>query len=1212
MNKTEWCTTYFGSEMPDCLPVPERREVSGGAWATFSIPADTGSKAEELAAGVLLLLGEYGGLTEAGFLVWNGAGWQPLRQEWKLDMEPAALKEAVCVMLETGASYTWEDKEAWELLGTEAGRGVAFSAGVEIPAEQKDGFGISFSAVPGKLEISYLDSLYTEPFIRVMALSLQEILRSLPVAKTLGDVQVTAAETMETLESFNDNVHAYDRSKTIVEQFWERAAEYPDNTAVIYEERSYTYAQVKDLASRLAGYIARQGMGRGDTVAVFIPRSEYMVIASLGVMRAGCAYEPLDPNYPDERLSFMVKDAGARLIIIADELLSRLENFPEFDGTVLRISEIQSLELPEKAALEKIAVPLPDDLFMLIYTSGTTGVPKGVRLLQKNIVAYAAWYRRYFSPTAKHRVTCYNSYGFDGSLADMYPALTVGAGIVVIPEEKKLDLPALAEIIKKHHVYIADLPSQVGRQFALSMDCPELKYIVVGGETLVPFKPVHPYIVANEYGPTEATVSITCYSMTEYEPDIPIGIPMDNTDIYIVDNAGRRVPPGALGELWVAGIQVAGGYLNRPEKTAEAFVPNPFSKKPDYETAYRTGDIARYRLDGNIEFVGRRDGLVKIRGFRVELAEVEGVVHDFPAVKNAAVVACDNPAGGKFIAAYVVSDEPIDREALAAFIRERKPPYMVPAAIVQLDAIPRNQNGKLNRKALPKPEVYVSETPYVAPKNDTEALLAKGFAAALGMERVSAEEDFFEAGGDSLSVVRLLAECRDLKLNFNLVYEGKTPAGIAKLLALRDDKTALKTIKRDTHFFGPLQELHYEWGNELEEGYGLHCDATVFLAPETDMERLAGAVEKTLRAHPAVDARLTAAKDGTLRWKSGDLANLKPVVEKVTREEYEGLKSKLRQSMNRPETRMFSMRLFVIKETDGSESKEFYFDFLHPIIDGDSINIFLEDVNGAYLGETLKPEEYSILDYYDDIEDVIGTPEYQKEQQWNQDFIRSFTERAGELPGDLDPKEENKTVDKTVPLHIDLAAVDAFTKAQGVTDGTILAAAFGLLQSLANGEKAAAVLTIYNGRDDIRYERTMGAIYRHYPLCVRWQDDMTAARFVKETQENIMLCRRHALYEGDAVPLIAAFSYQGEDIDGEFDFCGGKARYEEIEDFEEEVFEFFLHRRKDDFYVNLTYNTLEYSEDFINRFLSDYALAIHSMAAGKTVGEIVKKLAENK
>ena len=1208
MNKTEWCESRFGSEMPDCLPLPELREVTGGQWEEFVLPAEDLPETKYLAVGTLLLLGVYGGICEAGFLVWDANGYHPLRQEWHPDTKPGALAESTEAMLREGASFSWKDREAQDVLGLEEGRGMALSLTGEIPAASREGLALSFRWAAEGLAIGYHSSLYTEAFIRTMALSWREILQSLPRAATVSHVRITAPETLARLDRFNETVHPYDRSATIVEQFWARAAEYPDNTAVIYEERSYTYAQVKGLASRLAGFISGQGLGRGDTVAVFIPRSEYMVIASLGVMRAGCAYEPLDPNYPDERLSFMVKDAGAKLIIIADELLPRLENFQEFDGTVLRISEIQSLELPEEASLAKIAPPLPDDLFMLIYTSGTTGVPKGVRLLQKNIMAYAAWYRRYFSPAATSRVTCYNSYGFDGSLADMYPALTVGAGVVVIPEEKKLDLPALAEIIKKHHVYIADLPSQVGRQFALSMDCPELKYIVVGGETLVPFKPVHPYIVANEYGPTEATVSITCYSMTEYEPDIPIGTPMDNTDIYIVDNAGRRVPPGALGELWVAGIQVAGGYLNRPEKMAEAFVPNPFSEKPDYETAYRTGDIARYRLDGNIEFVGRRDGLVKIRGFRVELAEVEGVVHDFPAVKNAVVVACDNPAGGKFIAAYVVADEPIDREALAAFIRERKPPYMVPAAVVQLDAIPWNQNGKLNRKALPKPEVYASETPYVAPKNPTEELLAKGFAAALGMERVSAEEDFFEAGGDSLSVVRLLAECRDLKLNFNLVYEGKNPAGIAKLLALREDKSALKTIRRDTHFFGPLQELHYEWGNELEEGYGLHCDATVYLAPETDMERLAAAIETVLQAHPAVDARLTASGDGTLRWKSGDLANLKPAVEEVTRQDYEELKPKLRQPMNKPETRMFSMRLFAIREANGTISKEFYFDFLHPIIDGDSITIFLEDVDAAYRGEALQPEEYSILDYYDDIEDALNTPEYEKEQKWNEEFIRSFTEHAGELPGDLDPKEENKTVDKTVPLHVDLAAVDAFTKVQGVTDGSILAAAFGLLQSLANGEKASAVLTIYNGRDDIRYERTLGAIYRHYPLCVRWKEDMTAAQFVKETQENVLLCRRHALYEGDAVPLIAAFSYQGEDIDGEFDFCGGKARYEEVEDFEEEVFEFFLHRRKDDFYVNLTYNTLEYSETFIDRFLKNYALVLHGLAAGENVGDIVKKL----
>ena len=1208
MNKQEWCKLHFGGELPDCLPLPELREAGGGTWRRFELPLETCPETGELAATVLYLLGVYGGLSEAGLLIWNGDAYQPLRQEWQPEQTPGTLVANTGTMLEEGEAFPWDPTEAGDLLGMEAGRGVAFSLKGEIPVQQREGLALAFSASPGGLIISYDNSLYTEAFIRVMALSWREIVCSFPTAETLAAVRVTAEETLTVLDSFNETVHPYDQTATIIEQFCARAAESPDNTAVVYEDKSYTYARVQELAFRLAGYISRQGLSRGDVVAVFIPRSEYIVIASLGVMRAGCAYEPLDPNYPDERLAFMVKDAGVRLIIVADELLPRLENFTEFDGTVLRLSEIPSLELPDAAALAGISLPMPEDLFMLIYTSGTTGVPKGVRLLQKNIMAYAAWYRRYFAATEKFRVTCYNSYGFDGSLADMYPALTVGAGVVVIPEEKKLDLPALAEIINTHHIVVADLPAQVGRQFALTMDCPELKYIVVGGETLVPFKPVHPYIVANEYGPTEATVSITCYKMTKYEPDIPIGTPMDNTAIYMVDSCGRRVPPGALGELWVAGIQVAGGYLNRPEKTKEAFVPNPFSQEPEYETAYRTGDMARYRLDGNIEFIGRRDGLVKIRGFRVELAEVEGVIRDYPPVKNAAVIACDNPAGGQFIAAYIVAEEPIDREALAGFIRERKPPYMVPAAIVQLDAIPQNQNGKLDKRALPKPEVYVTETPYVAPRNETEAALARGFAVALGLEKAGAEEDFFAAGGDSLSVVRLLAECRDLKLNFNLVYEGKTPAGIARLLAQREQQEQACVVHRDTHFFGPLQELHYEWGNELEEGYGLHCDAHVYLAPETDLERLASAIEKTLLAHPAVDARLTATADGELRWRPGDLQNLKPAVEAITRQEYEALKQKLRQPLNRPETRMFSMRLFAIKEADGSTAKEFYFDFLHPIIDGDSINIFLEDVDAAYRGETPEPEECSIFDYYDEIEDRADTPAYRQEQQWNADFVRSFTENPGELTGDLDSGEDNVTKDIMVPLHVDLAAVDAFTKARGVTDGSILAAAFGLLQSLANGEQAAAVLTIYNGRDDIRYERTMGAVYRHYPLCVRWQAEMTGAQFVKETQDNILQCRRHALYEGDPVPLIAAFSYQGEDLEDEFEFCGGKARYEEIEDFEEEHFDFFLHRRKDDFYVNLTYNTLEFSDAFITRFLKNYAAVIHGLAANKNLGDIIKEI----
>ena len=1170
-------------------------------WSSVSLSFDKEINVAELAASVLYLQGTYAAVEDAEIWVWNGSGYALLHSDWSSMLSPELFIKQTEALLETAASSTGAREQI------ESEEGVVLSFAGELPQEQRSRLAYIFRMENGQLIITYATSRHSADEVHILALTWREILMSFPKSGSLAEVNLLAEETLQLLDSFNQTRHDYDRSATIIDQFRAQVAASPQNVAVVYESNSYTYAQVDDLSDRLACYLSLHGVKRGDIIPVFIPRSEYMVIASLGVLKTGCAYQPLDPAYPDERLAFMVKDASAKFMIVDDSLVSRLANFKDYAGQWLCISDIPSLpevESPGKAGVEP---PQPDDLFNLIYTSGTTGVPKGVCLLHRHLMAFAAWYRRYFNPTPSTRVTCYNSYGFDGFLSDVYPTLTVGAAVVIVPEEIKQDLPAIADLIRRYNILLADLPSQVGRQFALTMDCLSLKYIVVGGEKLIPFKPVYPYVLVNEYGPTEATVSVTNYQVTKYEDDLPIGKPMDNTAIYIVDASGRRVPPGALGELWIAGEQVAAGYLHRPEVTKKAFIPNPFSQEKGYETVYRTGDFVRYRPDGNIEFAGRRDGLVKIRGFRVELAEVEVVVRDYPAIRDAAVVAFDNPAGGQFIAAYVVSDEAVDKEALANFIREQKPPYMVPAAFMQIDAIPLNQNGKLDKKSLPVPSIHVDEKEYVAPANATEEQLVRGFSEALGMEKVSAETDFFEAGGDSLSIIRLLSACRDLKLNLKLVYEGKTPVGIAKLISKSQSKVK-SSEERTTHFFGPLQKLHYDWGNSLEEGYGLHCDATIYLDADTDLDKLAVAIEKTIMAHPAVDARLTTDTDGSLCWKPGDLSDLKPTVETVSRKDFDTLKPNIRQPVNTLETRMFVMRLFAVHEADGRLTKVFYFDFNHPIIDGDSIDIFLKEVDAAYHGEDPVPEEYSVFDYYDEIEDTINTPEYQQEQSWNRDYIRSFTECPGELPGDLDPQGENETRDIMVPIHVDLAKVDAFTQSVGVTDGTLLAAAFGLLQSLNNGEQAAVVLTIYNARDDVRYQRTLGAIYRHHPLCVRWQDDMTAESFVRQTQEHIMACRRHALYEGDSVPLTAAFAYQGEDMDDAFDFCGGKALYEEIEDFEEEGFDFFMHRRKDDFYCNLTYNTKEYSDAFVERFLKDYASVIHALADGRKVSDIVRSL----
>lgn len=1001
------------------------------------------------------------------------------------------------------------------------------------------------------------------------------------------------------LDSFNAAAHDYDRGATVIDLFRKSAAAYPDNAAVICGEKVFTYAQTDRLSSSIARFINSVGLGRGDVVGVFIPRNEYMVIASLGVLRSGCAYEPLDPGYPDARLSFMARDAGIRLIIADDGLRGRLSGFLGVSCPVLWLSRVPLL--PE--GCEDSALPVPDDLFALMYTSGSAGIPKGVRLLHRNVAAYCAWYRRALRPTPDWRVTCYNSYGFDASLGDIYPALTAGAATVIIPEDGRLDLSALAALIDRWGIVLADLPSQVLRQFAMTMKCPSLKILVAGGEKLMPFKSASPYLVVNEYGPTETTVAVTSYRMTGEEGEIPIGKPMDNTALYVVNEAGERVGIGEAGELWVAGEQVSGGYLNRPEETARAFIPNPFSDDPAYATVYRTGDIVRYRRDGNIEFIGRRDGMVKIRGFRVELDEVKKAILEYPGVLNAAVADFDHPGGGKFLAAYVVSDSVIDTKALEAFIGRSRPAYMVPAVMMQIDAIPLNPNGKPDKAALPVPKLKTTAE-YTAPVGETETKLTAGFAAALGLERAGAELDFFAAGGDSLRVMRLIQECRSLPLSFKMIYEGRTPRGIAALIGKRT--AADERPVRETHFLGPLHETFYVWGNEAQEGYGLHCESFVHLGKNTDPTRLANAVEAALRAHPAADARLTEV-NGTLRWRPGSMENLRPTTERITRASYDEQRKHLRRAMNKPETRMFTARIFEIIEPDSSISRDLYLDFLHQLTDGYSIDLLLEEINRAYSGEALEPEAYTVFDYYDEMEERIHTGEYEAEREWNRRFLSFFTDRLSILTGDLDCGECCRTRIVVLPLALDLEALDRYADEKNVSIASLLAAAYGFMAGSCNGETAAVGITIYNARDDTRYARTFGALYRHYPLCVKWTEDMSADDFVRNTQENIMLCRLHALYEADPVPVAAGFAYQGEDLDLLEAFCGDAARYEEVEDNADESedgFELYVFRGRNGLRAKLSYNSLQYSDEFVSDFLSDYVGVVRAIVSGTAPSEI--------
>ena len=273
-----------------------------------------------------------------------------------------------------------------------------------------------------------------------------------------------------------------------------------------------------------------------------------------------------------------------------------------------------------------------------------------------------------------------------------------------IPEEIRLDFIGLQRYFEENGITHSFMTTQVGRQFALEMDCKSLRYLSVGGEKLVPCEPPKDYKFINAYGPTEATIFTTVFEVDKYYPNVPIGKALDNVKLYITDKLGHMLPPGACGELMITGWQVSRGYLNKPEKTAEVYTKNLYDDTPGYEVMYHSGDVARFLPDGNIQIIGRKDSQVKIRGFRIELSEVEEVIRRYEGIRDATVVAFDDPNGGKYIAAYVVSDSTVDINALNDFIKETKPAYMVPAVTMQIDKIPLNQNQKVNKKALPLPE----------------------------------------------------------------------------------------------------------------------------------------------------------------------------------------------------------------------------------------------------------------------------------------------------------------------------------------------------------------------------------------------------------------------------------------------------------------------------------------------------------------------------
>ena len=981
----------------------------------------------------------------------------------------------------------------------------------------------------------------------------------------LKDIDIlTPDEKEEVLYRFNETIIDYPKDKTISQLFEEQVEKTPNNIALVFEDQELTYKALNERANSLAYYLRQKGVGRDDLIGIMVNRSLEMIVSILAVLKAGGAYIPIDPSYPQERVEYMLKNGDSKFLLTQKHLKDKV-NFKNKIFVDLNNNDIYSLPSINLENINK-----PEDLSYVIFTSGSTGLPKGVMLKHKslsNLTAYCNNYIEYLKHPSYQAVVSITTVSFDIFIFETLISLQKGLKLIIANENEQTIPEMLGKLILKHNVKIMQsTPSRMQlilnnlRDFS---SINNLDYITLAGEQLPitlanRLHQLSDIIVYNGYGPSETTVFSTLTKMDE--EIITIGKPLFNTQIYILDKSLRPVPIGIAGELYIAGDGVGRGYLNNKELTDKSFINNPFIPNT---IMYKTGDLGVFCKDGKILCLGRSDNQIKIRGLRIELGEIEEKLSEIPAVKACAVIKKVDNSSHEFLCAYYTSDEEISVSQIRKHLQKYLPDYMVPQFFTRMDKLPYTPNGKIDNKKLPLPEIKIEEKNTILPRNEIDKKLIDILEELLNVRPISIDDNFFELGGDSLSAINLCTQIQG-SLNTQVfvkdILENPIIQDLADIISRNLDNLVSDKItcvkKADYYPVSSAQKRMYFASSIAGEKNVLYnISGGVILKGKIDYKKLEKCFKTLVNRHESLRTYFEL-QDGNVVQKIAENINFKlEYLENSKFNELDNLFNEFVRPFNLSKAPLLRARFVDF----GKDKSALFVDMHHIISDGASLSILVQELCKLYNDEVLPEINITYKDFSAfESKNLTSGDLKEAEQFWVQKFkedevpvLNLPTKSARPATQSFDGKRIHSSINLETTNKI-----ESLAKNLGVTPYMVLLGAYYVLLSKYTSQDDIVIGTPVVGRDNTQINNIIGMFVNSLAIRENVDRQLSFKKFLKQLKDDLLDSYKYQTFPFDELvnklnisrdpsrnPLFdTMFTYQNNGYTS-FDFNGIKSKY---------------------------------------------------------------------